>query len=138
MRSPHFYKSKVVGLVVQLDRMLSKNEAVFVCNGDEVFVSGVPPMLFQDKEQTVLAGRATGNKGLIDPSGDESLVPALDYVTAVKCGNVYQRLTSRRCRRATLPAVGTKKRPASNKMLADVVFATALDEPTTKTVPADL
>ena len=92
MRNPYFYKGTVVGLVMQFDRMLSKNEAVFVRNSDEVFVSGVPPMLFQDKEQTVLAGRVTGNKGLIDPSGNESLVPALDYVAAVKCGSACQRL----------------------------------------------
>ena len=92
MRNPYFYKGTVVGLVMQFDRMLSKNEAVFVRNGDEVFVSGVPPMLFQDKDLTVLAGRVTGNKGLIDPSGNESLVPALDYVAAVKCGGACQGL----------------------------------------------
>ncbi len=108
MRNPYFYKGTVVGLVMQFDRMLSKNEAVFVHNGDEVFVSGVPPMLFQDKEQTVLAGRVTGNKGLIDPSGNESLVPALDYVAAVKCGNVCQRLDEPALsQEQRYPAVGT-------------------------------
>jgi uncharacterized protein YecT (DUF1311 family) len=94
-RNPYFFKGTVVGMVMRLDHMLSQNEAIFVRDGAEVFVSGVSRPLFsnddiRDKEFIVLAGRVTGNKGLIDPSGNEALVPALDYVAASKCGDACQ------------------------------------------------
>jgi uncharacterized protein YecT (DUF1311 family) len=85
--NPYFFKDSLVGMVIQFDHMLSDNEALFMGPGAQVFVSGVPPALFQSKEQVVLAGRVTGNKGLISPSGSETLLPALDYVGAYKCGN---------------------------------------------------
>ncbi len=86
-RNPYFFKDSLVGMVIQFDHMLSGNEAVFTRSGAQIFVSGVPPTLFQSKEQVVLAGRVTGNKGVISPSGSETLLPALDYVGAYKCGN---------------------------------------------------
>ena len=86
-RNPYFFKGSVVGMVIQFDHMLSDNEAVFERPGAEIFVSGVSPNLFQNKELVVLAGRVTGNKGLVSPMGSEALLPALDYVGAYKCGN---------------------------------------------------
>lgn len=97
-------------MVMQFDRTISKDEAVFVRNGDNIFVSGVPATLSQDKDLIVLAGRVAGNKGLIDPSGNEALVPALDYVAAVKCGNVCQGLdNSPPLQRPRYPTVGLEK-----------------------------
>jgi uncharacterized protein YecT (DUF1311 family) len=86
-RNPYFFKGSLVGMVIQFDRMLSQNDAVFTRPGAEIYVSGVPPTLFQTKELVVLAGRVTGNKGVISPLGSEALLPALDYVGAYKCGN---------------------------------------------------
>jgi hypothetical protein len=86
-RNPYFFKGSVVGMVIQFDHMLSDNEAVFERPGAEIFVSGVSPSLFQNKELVVLAGRVTGNKGLVSPVGSEALLPALDYVGAYKCSN---------------------------------------------------
>jgi hypothetical protein len=86
-RNPYFFKDSVVGMVVQFDHMLSENEAVFERSGAEIFVSGVSPKFFQDKELIVLAGRVTGNKGLISPMGSEVLLPALDYIGSYKCGD---------------------------------------------------
>jgi len=88
MRNPYFFKGSLVGMVIQFDHMLSQNEAVFTRPGAEIFVSGIPPTLFQNKERVVLAGRVTGNKGVISPLGSEVLLPALDYVGAYKCDNV--------------------------------------------------
>jgi uncharacterized protein YecT (DUF1311 family) len=86
--NPYFFKGSVVGMVIQFDHMLSKNEALFDLPGAQIFVSGVSPNLFQDKERIVLAGRVTGNKGVISPMGSETLLPSLDYIGAYKCGNV--------------------------------------------------
>jgi uncharacterized protein YecT (DUF1311 family) len=87
-RNPYFFKGSLVGMVIQFDHMLSQNEAVFTRPGAEIFVSGIPPTLFQNSERVVLAGRVTGNKGVISPLGSEVLLPALDYVGAYKCDNV--------------------------------------------------
>jgi len=89
-RNPYFFKGSLVGMVIQFDRMLSQNEAVFTRPGAEIFVSGVPPTLFQTKEMVVLAGRVVGNKGVISPLGSEALLPALDYVGAYKCGSACE------------------------------------------------
>jgi len=86
-RNPYFFKDSVVGMVIQFDHMLTDDQAVFERSGAEVFVSGVSPALFQHKELLVLAGRVTGNKGLVSPVGSEELLPALDYVGAYKCDN---------------------------------------------------
>ena len=89
-RNPYFFKGSLVVMVIQFDRMLSQNEAVFTRPGAEIFVSGVPPTLFQTKEMVVLAGRVVGNKGVISPLGSEALLPALDYVGAYKCGSACE------------------------------------------------
>jgi hypothetical protein len=89
-RNPYFFKGSLVGMMIQFDRMLSQNEAVFTRSGAEIFVSGVPPSLFQTKEMVVLAGRVVGNKGVISPLGSEALLPALDYVGAFKCGSACE------------------------------------------------
>jgi uncharacterized protein YecT (DUF1311 family) len=86
-RNPYFFKDSIVGMVIQFDRMVSESEAVFRRSGDEIFVSGVAPNLFQDKETIVLAGRVNGNKGLISPMGSETLLPALSYIGSYKCGD---------------------------------------------------
>ena len=86
-RNPYFFKDSLVGMVIEFDHMLSDNDAVFTSAGAQIFVSGVRPALFQDKEQIVLAGRVIGNKGVISPSGSETLLPALDYVGSYKCSN---------------------------------------------------
>jgi uncharacterized protein YecT (DUF1311 family) len=86
-RNPYFYKDSVVGVVVRFDQMLSGNEAVFERSGAQIFVSKVPSNLFQDKELVVLAGRVTGNKGVVNSQRVEALMPALDYVGALKCGD---------------------------------------------------
>lgn len=85
--NPYFFKGSVVGMVIQFDHMLSENEALFERPGAEIFVSGVSSSLFQSKELVVLAGRVTGNKGVISPRGSEALLPALDYIGAYKCGD---------------------------------------------------
>jgi hypothetical protein len=84
--NPYYFKGSVVGMVIQFDHMLSKDEAIFELPGAEIFVSGVSPNLFKDKERIVLAGRVMGNKGVISPMGRETLLPSLDYVAAYKCG----------------------------------------------------
>ncbi len=89
-RNPYFFKGSLVGMVIQFDRMLSQTEAVFTRPSAEIFVSGVPPTLFQTKEMVVLAGRVIGNKGVISPTGSEALLPALDYVGAYKCGSACE------------------------------------------------
>jgi len=86
--NPYYFKGSVVGMVIQFDHMLSKSEALFELPSGEIFVSGVSPNQFHDKERIVLAGRVTGNKGVINPMGSEALLPSLDYIGAYKCGNV--------------------------------------------------
>ena len=86
-RNPYFFLGSVVGMVVQFDRMASDNAAVFARPGAEIYVNGVPPALFQNQQLVVLAGRVTGNKGVITPSGSAVLMPALDYVGAQPCGD---------------------------------------------------
>ena len=99
-----------MGLVIRFDRIITKDEAVFARDGNQVFVSGAPTTLSQDKDLIVLAGRVAGNKGLIDPSGNEALVPALDYVAAVKCGNVCQGLDEQQpLQGPRYPTVGLEK-----------------------------
>jgi uncharacterized protein YecT (DUF1311 family) len=86
-KNPYFFKGSVVGMVIQFDHMLSANQAIFQQSGDEIFVSGVAPNLFQSKDLVVLAGRVSGNKGLISSTGSEALLPALEYVGTYKCGD---------------------------------------------------
>jgi hypothetical protein len=88
LRNPYFYKDVLVGMIVQFDRMVSENEAVFDRSGAQVFVSAVPGNLFQNGELVVLAGRVLGNKGLVSPNGSEKLLPALDYVATFKCAGL--------------------------------------------------
>ena len=85
MKNPYFFKGSLVGMVINFDRMLSANEAVFTRDGSKIFVSGVPKTLFRGNEPVVLAGRVMGNKGVISKSGSEDLLPALSYVGAHTC-----------------------------------------------------
>ena len=87
-RNPYFYQGQVVGMVLSFKRSISKNEAVFVHDDDQVFVTGVPLALLQGTGELVLAGRVRGNKGVIDPSGNEAILPALDYVGGVRCASL--------------------------------------------------
>ena len=85
MKNPYFFKGSLVGMVINFDRMLSANEAVFTRDGSKIFVSGVPKTLFRGNELVVLAGRVMGNKGVISELGSEDLLPALAYVGAHTC-----------------------------------------------------
>ncbi len=86
-KNPYFFKNSSVGMVVRFDHMLSSNDAVFSRSGSEIFVSGVPSATFQSNELVVLAGRVMGNKGVIGPLGNESLLPSLNYIGARPCDN---------------------------------------------------
>ena len=68
-RNPYFFKGSVVGMIVQFDQMLSEDNAVFERSGAKIFVTGVSPMHFENRELVVLAGRVMGNKGLGEPDG---------------------------------------------------------------------
>ena len=72
--------------------MLSQDDAVFTRNGDDIFVAGIPANQFKPGELIVLAGRVKGNKGVIESSGDEALMPALEYVSTAKCDNICEAL----------------------------------------------
>ena len=91
-RNPYFFKDVVVGMIVQFDRRVSDKEAVFLRSGARIFVSGVPQR-FVDQQMVVLAGRVVGNKGVVDPSGSEELIPAVDYLGTADCGNVCEALS---------------------------------------------
>jgi uncharacterized protein YecT (DUF1311 family) len=91
-RNPYFFKDIVAGMVVHLDHKISDHEAVFTQAGAQIFVSGVPRDL-ADSEALVLSARVVGNKGVVDPSGSERLIPALDYLNSVACANVCEALS---------------------------------------------
>ncbi len=91
-RNPYFFKDMVVGMIVQLDHKISDHEAVFTRSGEKIFVSGVPSG-FVDPQLLVLAGRVLGNKGVVDPSGSEQLMPALDYLGTADCANTCEALS---------------------------------------------
>ena len=91
-RNPYFFKDSIIGLVTHFDRMISDDTAVFEQSGTEIFVSGVSAKLFENNEMVVLAGRVKGNKGLINSTGSEVLMPALDYVGTYKCGDQCEGL----------------------------------------------
>jgi hypothetical protein len=84
-RNPYFFKDQVVGMVILFDRKISEDEAVFARADAQIFVAGLPPNRFADRQRVVLVGRVTGNKGVTDPSGNEQLMPALDYLGAADC-----------------------------------------------------
>jgi len=84
-RNPYFYKGQVVGMVIEFDRKISEDEAVFAQSEAQVFVSGTPHNMFANQQMVLLVGRVVGNKGVIDPSGNEELMPALDYLGASNC-----------------------------------------------------
>jgi len=84
-RNPYFFTGQVVGMVIQFDRKISEDEAVFAQADAQIFVAGVPHNKFAKRQMVVLVGRVTGNKGVIDPSGNEELIPALDYLGASNC-----------------------------------------------------
>ncbi len=86
-RNPYFFKGSVVGMIVQFDQMLSEDNAVFERSGAKIFVTGVSPMHFENRELVVLAGRVMGNKGLVSPMGSEVLLPEVSYLGAYKCNN---------------------------------------------------
>lgn len=87
-RNPYFYKGTVVGMVLGFERSISKNEAIFVHDGNRVFVAGVPSTIIQGAGELVLAARVQGNKGVIDSSGNEGILPALDYVGGAHCNSL--------------------------------------------------
>jgi uncharacterized protein YecT (DUF1311 family) len=91
-KNPYFFKGSLVGMVIRFDHMLSSTEAVFSRAGSEVFVSGIPSTSFKSDELMVLAARVIGNKGVISPSGSESLLPSLNYVGAHQCDNSCEGL----------------------------------------------
>ena len=91
-RNPYFYNGQVVGMVIQFDHRISEDEAVFAQSNAQIFVSGVPHNMFTNRQMVVLVGRVTGNKGVIDPSGNEELMPALDYLGASNCQKAYEGL----------------------------------------------
>ena len=92
-RNPYFFKDMVVGMVVQLDHKISDKEAVFARSGARIFVSGVPHS-FADQQIVILAGRVVGNKGVVDPSGSEELMPAIDYLGTADCAKACEALSS--------------------------------------------
>jgi uncharacterized protein len=90
--NPYFYKDKVIGAVLQFEQMFSQNDAIFTREGRDIFVANTPPKLFNSGELIVLAGRVEGNKGVIKSSGDETLMPALEYVGMAQCGDNCEAL----------------------------------------------
>jgi len=84
-RNPYFFKDQVVGMVIRFDREISEDEAVFAQADARIFVAGLPHNKFANRQMVVLVGRVTGNRGVIDPSGNEELMPALDYLGASNC-----------------------------------------------------
>ncbi len=79
-------------MVIQFDHRISEDEAVFAQSNAQIFVSGVPHNMFTNRQMVVLVGRVTGNKGVIDPSGNEELMPALDYLGASNCQKACEGL----------------------------------------------
>jgi uncharacterized protein YecT (DUF1311 family) len=91
-RNPYFYKDTVVGVVLSFERSISKHEAIFALDNNQVFVAGVPSTPLLGVGEIVLAGRVKGNKGVIDNSGNEAIFPALDYVGRASCGSQCEAL----------------------------------------------
>jgi uncharacterized protein YecT (DUF1311 family) len=92
-RNPYFFKDMVVGMIVRLDQRISDHEAVFARSGALIFVSNVPQS-FVNQQLVVLAGRVMGNKGVVNPSGSEQLMPALEYLGTSDCGQACEALSS--------------------------------------------
>lgn len=90
-RNPYFFKDEVVGMVVQLDHKISDTQAVFVRSSAQIFVAGVPKN-FTSRDMMVLAGRVVGNKGVVDQSGSEQLMPAVDYIGTADCTQACEAL----------------------------------------------
>ena len=91
-RNPYFFAGVVVGMVIQLEHKVSDNEAVFARSNAQIFVSGVPHD-FAERQMVVLAGRVTGNKGVVDQSGSEELLPAVEYVGTADCAGPCEALS---------------------------------------------
>jgi uncharacterized protein YecT (DUF1311 family) len=91
-RNPYFFKDMVVGMIVRIDRKISDSQAVFARSSAQIFVADVPHE-FADRDMVVLAGRVMGNKGVVDPSGSEELLPAVAYVGTANCANVCETLS---------------------------------------------
>ncbi|MGC2121727.1 MAG: hypothetical protein WA652_02625 [Xanthobacteraceae bacterium] len=91
-RNPYFFKDMVVGMIVRVDRKISDSQAVFARSSARIFVADVPHE-FADRDMVVLAGRVMGNKGVVDPSGSEELLPAVAYVGTANCANVCETLS---------------------------------------------
>jgi uncharacterized protein YecT (DUF1311 family) len=109
-RNPYFYKDNVVGVIIRFDHMLPQGEAVFTWNGSDVLVTAIPPNLSRGTDLIVLSGRVRGNKGVIEPSGNEVVMPVLDYVGAANCGNMCQALQKlARTTRPDFPSAGLEK-----------------------------
>jgi uncharacterized protein YecT (DUF1311 family) len=92
-RNPYFFKDMVVGMIVQLDHRISDRVAVFARSDARILVSSVPES-FVNQDLVVLAGRVTGNKGVVDPSGIEQLMPAVDYFGTADCAQACEALLS--------------------------------------------
>ncbi len=90
-RNPYFFKDQVVGIVVQLDHKISDSQAVFARSSAQIFVAGVPKN-FMSRDMVVLAGRVVGNKGVVDQSGSEQLMPAVDYIGTADCTQACEAL----------------------------------------------
>jgi len=91
-QNPYYYKDQIVGMVIQFDRKISEDEAIFAQSDAQIFVSGVPHNMFPNRQMVVLVGRVTGNKGVIDQSGSEQLMPALEYLGASNCEKACEAL----------------------------------------------
>lgn len=86
-KNPYFYKGVVVGMVVQFDHPLSQGDGILSFKGANLFATELPPQRFKEKEMVIFAGRVKGNRGVIEASGDEELIPELQYVGSAKCGS---------------------------------------------------
>ncbi len=86
--NPFVFEGKIVGIVLFLQTMITKNRGLFVSGyGNKILVSDIPHGFFTKKARVLLAGRVLGKEPVKVKMIGEVPIPHLEFVGAHFCSN---------------------------------------------------